>query len=100
MIAIKLGGSFITDKSNYRTFRKYETERALKGIIKFGEPFVLVHGAGSFGHILCRQSGFPGTYKGKESQLSRVKYDTLNFRRGSWKYSIDELSHLYYFSTS
>ena len=76
MIAIKLGGSFITDKSKYRTFRKNETERALRGIIKFGEPFVLVHGAGSFGHILCKQSGFPGTYKGKESQLSRVKHDT------------------------
>ena len=76
MIAIKLGGSFITDKSNYRTFRKNETERALRGIIKFDEPFVLVHGAGSFGHILCKQSGFPGKYNGKESQLSRVKHDT------------------------
>ncbi len=82
MIAIKLGGSFITDKSSYRTFKRDETERALRGIIKFGEPFVLVHGAGSFGHILCKKNGFPGSYKGKEVQLSRVKSDT-GFLNGS-----------------
>ncbi|MHB8360616.1 MAG: isopentenyl phosphate kinase [Thermoplasmataceae archaeon] len=76
MIVIKLGGSFITDKSKYRTFRRKETERALSEIVNLHQKFALIHGAGSYGHILCKENGFPGPFEDKEVQVSRVKRDT------------------------
>jgi isopentenyl phosphate kinase len=78
MIIIKLGGSLITDKSSYRAFREEETLRAIKEIASMNRSFALVHGAGSFGHILCKKNNFPGPFKGKESQVSRIKSDTTS----------------------
>ena len=58
MKIIKIGGSLITDKNEYR---KFEKEKAIKIIeIISKEQFILVHGGGSFGHIASKKYGLPG----------------------------------------
>ncbi|MGC8496733.1 MAG: isopentenyl phosphate kinase [Thermoplasmata archaeon] len=53
MIIIKLGGSVITDKAKYRKFRT-ETVRKLIAELP-GSDLIIVHGAGSFGHIISKR---------------------------------------------
>ena len=53
MFIVKLGGSVITDKTK-KTFFKQETmDRLAVEIKKANKKLILVHGAGSFGHILA-----------------------------------------------
>ncbi len=61
LIIIKLGGSVITDKSRYRTFRREITKKIIDVVSEFEEELILVHGGGSFGHIMAKRYGFPGS---------------------------------------
>jgi len=70
MILVKLGGSVITDKSRLRTFRAASCRRLaeeLGGV----DDLVVVHGAGSFGHIEAKKHAL---HKGLKSndQLRHV----------------------------
>ena len=62
MILVKLGGSVITDKGSYRTFREEAMTRLAGEMSRAHQDIVLVHGAGSFGHVLAKkhrlQEGF------------------------------------------
>ncbi len=54
VIIIKLGGSVITRKRQYRTFSNDHAEalaKELAWLAEQGYRFLIVHGAGSFGHI-------------------------------------------------
>jgi len=53
MIIIKLGGSVITDKAKYRSFREEVVRRLIAELPR--SNLILVHGAGSFGHIISKQ---------------------------------------------
>jgi isopentenyl phosphate kinase len=55
MILIKLGGSVITDKSEYRKFNQEQTARLCREIAAAGKGVMIVHGAGSFGHVIAKQ---------------------------------------------
>ncbi|MHC1709965.1 MAG: isopentenyl phosphate kinase [Methanomassiliicoccales archaeon] len=55
MILVKLGGSVITDKGRYRTFDPETTGRLAEEIASTGQDVILVHGAGSFGHMLAKE---------------------------------------------
>jgi len=55
MILIKLGGSVITDKSEYRKFNREQTARLCKEMASCGKGIMVVHGAGSFGHVIAKQ---------------------------------------------
>jgi len=55
MILIKLGGSVITDKSEYKRFRKDVVSRLCREIKDSGKNVMIVHGAGSFGHVLAKK---------------------------------------------
>ena len=50
MILIKLGGSIITNKKKPLSPRKKTIENIAKNLKKIGEPLVIVHGGGSYGH--------------------------------------------------
>jgi len=50
MILIKLGGSIITNKEKSLSARKSTIDKIAKSLRKLDEPFVIVHGGGSFGH--------------------------------------------------
>jgi isopentenyl phosphate kinase len=54
MLLVKLGGSVITVKSKYRTLRGPDLSRLAREIAAGAGPdTVVVHGAGSYGHILA-----------------------------------------------
>lgn len=55
MILVKLGGSIITDKSKKRVFKEKTVKRLAKEIKNSDEKVIVVHGAGSFGHILAKK---------------------------------------------
>lgn len=78
MIIIKLGGSVITGKSEYRTFEKDTVARLANEIKRSGKDVIIVHGAGSFGHIVAKENSLQDGY-GDESQIpaaARVMCDT------------------------
>lgn len=52
---MKLGGSVLTDKAAYRTPRMDVIARLARELAQPSEPVVLVHGAGSFGHVLAKR---------------------------------------------
>lgn len=52
---MKLGGSVITDKSRYCTPRLDDLKRLAREVAGAKGPFVIVHGAGSFGHVLAKE---------------------------------------------
>ncbi|MBD3288947.1 hypothetical protein GF337_09105 [candidate division KSB1 bacterium] len=57
-IFIKIGGSFITDKSRTDSFKQERVRtiaRAIRGLRSLAEPdIVLAHGAGAYGHIKAK----------------------------------------------
>ena len=53
MYIIKLGGSIITDKTKENCFKKEIVDNLAKTIKKANKEVIIVHGAGSFGHIIA-----------------------------------------------
>jgi isopentenyl phosphate kinase len=71
MILVKLGGSVITDKSKLRTFKRSSCERLAEELRTAKGGLALVHGAGSFGHILAKKHKLHKGYVSR-SQLEHV----------------------------
>jgi len=71
MILVKLGGSVITDKSRLRTFRRAACERLARELRPARGQLAIVHGAGSFGHILAKRHSLHEGLR-EESQLLAV----------------------------
>ncbi|MCK4758377.1 MAG: kinase, partial [Thermoplasmata archaeon] len=55
MILVKLGGSAITDKSKELTARVDVISRLTKEIADSGKKCLVIHGAGSYGHIKAKK---------------------------------------------
>ena len=55
MLLVKLGGSVLTDKARLRRARPAAIARLAKELAGAPESLLVVHGAGSFGHILARR---------------------------------------------
>ncbi len=77
MILVKLGGSVITDKGRYRTFDQANVERLAREIVRSKKPMIIVHGAGSFGHVLAKKYRLKEGYRnqGQIKGLARVSRD-------------------------
>ena len=60
MLLVKLGGSVLTDKARLRTPRKTAIARLTKELSGLGDDLIVVHGAGSFGHVLARKYALNG----------------------------------------
>jgi isopentenyl phosphate kinase len=84
MILVKLGGSVITDKGRYRTFDQANAERLAREIVRSRKPVIIVHGAGSFGHVLAKKYRLNEGYRdhGQIKGLAQVSLDVrdLNLR--------------------
>jgi isopentenyl phosphate kinase len=52
---VKLGGSVLTDKSAYRTPKLENLSRLAMELRSAEGPLVVVHGAGSYGHVLAKE---------------------------------------------
>ena len=71
MLLVKLGGSVITDKSKLRTARPLVLDRLAREAATAKDDLILVHGAGSFGHILAEKYSLHKGYH-DDSQLEGV----------------------------
>ena len=54
---LKIGGSVLTDKTRLETARIEAIERIASEVAKHARRLILVHGAGSFGHIHAKNFG-------------------------------------------
>ena len=63
MFIIKLGGSVITDKAKECTFKQKIMDDLSEKIKKAGKDAIIIHGAGSFGHILAKKYDLNMGYK-------------------------------------
>ena len=79
MILIKLGGSVITDKSQYKKFDRGQAERLCREIADSGKEVIIVHGAGSFGHVLAKKYSIQSGYSGPEQiqAAAQVHHDAM-----------------------
>jgi isopentenyl phosphate kinase len=77
MMLVKLGGSVITDKTKYRTLREDTLNRLAKEIAAAGEDVIIVHGAGSFGHVIAAEHQLQKGYskKAQITGMARVMED-------------------------
>lgn len=82
-VVLKLGGGLITDKSRYRHARIGRID-AVSSVVRelrdSGHSVVLVHGAGSFGHLEARKWGLAEgvddeAYESQLIAISRVRKD-------------------------
>ncbi len=55
MYLIKFGGSVITDKTSLGIFRRETVDKLVESMRDVKEEIIIVHGAGSFGHILAEK---------------------------------------------
>ena len=64
---IKLGGSIITNKNEYRSLRKKQLSHINTEIAHWDKQSIIIHGAGSFGHIIANryliQLGYNSLYQ-------------------------------------
>ncbi|MEM0448329.1 MAG: isopentenyl phosphate kinase [Methanomassiliicoccales archaeon] len=76
-VLVKLGGSVITDKATYRRFDQRSMERLAKEIACASHEVFLVHGAGSYGHLLAAEHRLHEGYQERTQLegLSRVHMD-------------------------
>jgi len=68
MFIIKIGGSIITNKAKQNSFKKDILDKLAKQIKKSKKEVILIHGAGSFGHILAKKYNLNEGFK-KNNQL-------------------------------
>lgn len=82
MFLIKLGGSVITDKAKECCFKQETMDRLAAQIRKANTQAILIHGAGSFGHILAKQyklnSGFHQKKQVEGFALTQTTVQRLN----------------------
>jgi isopentenyl phosphate kinase len=60
MIVVKLGGSIITKKSEYKKFNENVVDKIVNTLKTINDQMIIIHGGGSFGHIKSKEYGLPG----------------------------------------
>ena len=75
MNIIKLGGSVITNKNEYKSLNLDTLKRLVDELPK--EDFILVHGAGSFGHILAKKYDLTNGVKNNQKGFAEVHRDVM-----------------------
>jgi isopentenyl phosphate kinase len=77
---LKIGGSIITDKSQPEKARPEEIKRVADEVATACHDLILVHGAGSFGHIPASRYGLPERWSPRgllETHESVARLNTL-----------------------
>ncbi|MBY9002024.1 MAG: hypothetical protein KGD64_13985 [Candidatus Heimdallarchaeota archaeon] len=107
---IKLGGSVITDKTEYKKRRFTELKNICNQIGRWGGKCIIVHGAGSYGHIMAKEHNITSGYSDKSqiqglmlirkdmhelsaivvNELISVKIDAIYFQTSSLTYLTEE----------
>ena len=105
MIVIKLGGSVITQKSEYKSFNESVVQKIVKTLKGLNDKMIIVHGGGSFGHIKAKEYGLPGyanqeTVKGmnivhNDMVELNVKISEILYTNGIYNISLPVSSLIY-----
>ena len=74
---LKIGGSILTDKSRELAARPEEIDRIAAEIASCPEDLVLVHGAGSFGHIPAKRFGLPHNFSREGLRITHLSVARL-----------------------
>lgn len=75
---LKIGGSILTDKSGEKGALPEEIERVAGEVASRPHDLVLVHGAGSFGHIPARKYGLPQKFSPEGLRVTHESVVRLN----------------------
>jgi isopentenyl phosphate kinase len=75
---LKIGGSIITDKNRPMTARAEEIERVAREIAASPCDLILVHGAGSFGHMPAKKYGLPEDFSREGIRVTHQSVARLN----------------------
>jgi isopentenyl phosphate kinase len=114
---IKLGGAIITDKTEYKKIRLLELSEICKQIGDWGNPCIIVHGAGSYGHIKAKEYNITSGFKESSQiqgiiqirkdmhelssivveELTKANLNVMNFQSSSLIYSRKEGKQYEYF---
>ncbi len=78
MKILKIGGSIITDKNQPMTARTEEIERVAEEIAAYPCDLILVHGAGSFGHMPAKKYGLPENFSREGVRVTHQSVVMLN----------------------
>ena len=84
-VAIKLGGGLITDKGSMKKFDQKAVEKVVEtlfSVYELGASLVLVHGAGSFGHLLAKKWGIAN---GLDIQKEREQWEAVRVIRSDMR---------------
>ncbi len=73
MYLIKLGGSVITEKAKRYAFRTKVMDNLAASLKNAEQKMIIVHGAGSFGHILAKEHDLDKGYKQDTQRLGFAK---------------------------
>ena len=87
-VIIKLGGGLITDKTQYKVVLRDRIDavsNVISHIIKMGHSVIIIHGAGSFGHIEAKKWHISG---GLNLDISEQQYSAIDTIRAD----MDELN--------
>src|SRR2546430_16190620 len=77
MLLVKLGGSVLTEKERLPTPRRAAIRRPAAELASVRKPLLIVHGAGSYGHILASRHHLKdgGSTSAKRAAAARVHAD-------------------------
>ena len=83
MLLVKLGGSVLTEKARLRTPRRAAIRRLAAELASVRQPLVIVHGAGSYGHILASRHRLKdgGSTSARRAAAARVQADVRELDR-------------------
>lgn len=76
-VVMKLGGGLITDKSSFKTAKKGVIDsicNEISKIVSNGHSVILIHGAGSFGHLLAKKWSLAG---GVDKEISKQQREAV-----------------------
>jgi isopentenyl phosphate kinase len=72
LIVVKLGGAAITDKARPSVIKRKTIESTARALVKYRD-YLLVHGAGSFGHIPVKKYNLTGQVRSRRQLLGYAK---------------------------
>ena len=69
-IILKIGGSIVTNKGSSKPTVNYSDLRKIaKQLARIKKTYILIHGAGSFGHNIVKRTGIDKGIKSKKDLL-------------------------------
>jgi len=78
MFLIKFGGSVITEKSNTEpVFKQALMDKLAESLKKAEKEYIIVHGAGSFGHVLAQKYHLNDGFQKNEQRIGYAETQTL-----------------------